>query len=231
MLHCAHVISLFKVLCDVPFTLLHFVGAGQTNFGLNWGNGFITDSSLISRYGLSDPNAFFQDLLSKPYVNRVCTAAAVVYIIGSQLSAMPAFQAPLTSRTSHWHSAVTTGEQSDQCQLSTCSVQVVLTPHVYPPSITKATFLGTALWQQSAAAFGYLQSTGYCMYGKGCRVFPVLVGETGSTMLEGTDISWHNDFADFLNGQVSKTVQLTSQHTSNNLSADNPRPAVVQFTA
>eukprot|EP00877_Chromochloris_zofingiensis_P000949 jgi/Chrzof1/10855/Cz05g14190.t1 len=123
-------------------------GAGQTNFGLNWGNGFITDSSLISRYGLSDPNAFFQDLLSKPYVNRV-----------------------------------------------------VLTPHVYPPSITKATFLGTALWQQSAAAFGYLQSTGYCMYGKGCRVFPVLVGETGSTMLEGTDISWHNDFADFLNGQ------------------------------
>lgn len=46
-------------------------GTGQNNFGLNWGNGFITDYNIIRKYGLSDPNYFFQQLLSKPYVHRV----------------------------------------------------------------------------------------------------------------------------------------------------------------
>jgi hypothetical protein len=39
---------------------------------------------------------------------------------------------------------------------------VVITPHVYPPSITGATFLGKDLWDQSRVAFGYLQGPGYC---------------------------------------------------------------------
>jgi hypothetical protein len=40
-------------------------------FGLNWGNGFITDRDIISSRGLSNPNAFFQRLLKKPYVKKV----------------------------------------------------------------------------------------------------------------------------------------------------------------
>lgn len=40
--------------------------------------------------------------------------------------------------------------------------QVVITPHVYPPSITGATFLAKDLWEQSRVAFGYLQAPGYC---------------------------------------------------------------------
>jgi hypothetical protein len=40
--------------------------------------------------------------------------------------------------------------------------QVVITPHVYPPSITGATFLAKDLWEQSRVAFGYLQGPGYC---------------------------------------------------------------------
>lgn len=46
---------------------------------LNWhlglscrGNGFVTDTNIIQKYGLSDPNYFFRQLLSKPYVDKVC---------------------------------------------------------------------------------------------------------------------------------------------------------------
>lgn len=38
--------------------------------------------------------------------------------------------------------------------------QVVFTPHLYPPSITMATFLGTTLWEQCRTSFGYLQTDG-----------------------------------------------------------------------
>ncbi|GBF93230.1 glycoside hydrolase [Raphidocelis subcapitata] len=89
--------------------LFMFEGTGQNGYGLNWGNGFITDSQIIQSRGLSDPNPFFKTLLTKPYVDRS-----------------------------------------------------ILTPHVYPPSITHATFLGTTLWEQCRASFGYLQTKGYC---------------------------------------------------------------------
>jgi len=39
-------------------------------------------------------------------------------------------------------------------------VQVVFTPHAYPPSITLASFLGTTLWEQCRTSFGYLQTDG-----------------------------------------------------------------------
>jgi hypothetical protein len=35
------------------------------------GNGFITDSNIISKYGLSDANPFFSALWDKPYVGMV----------------------------------------------------------------------------------------------------------------------------------------------------------------
>ena len=37
--------------------------------------------------------------------------------------------------------------------------QVVITPHVYPPTITHATFLGEQLWEQCNTSFGYLQAS------------------------------------------------------------------------
>lgn len=53
-------------------TLFFVEGTGQTAFpGLNWGDGFITNNTLIQQYGLSDPNPFFQTLLTKPYLNNV----------------------------------------------------------------------------------------------------------------------------------------------------------------
>lgn len=65
-----------------------------------------------------------------------------------------------------------------------------------------ATFLGDSLWQQCQIAFGYLQTRGFC-YNGDCRVFPVVVGETGSFMTDATDNQWLLDFADFVNARVS----------------------------
>jgi hypothetical protein len=55
-----------------PLQTIFFIeGGGQTGFDTCWGNGFVTDYNLINQYGLSDPNPFFQTLLTKPYRNKV----------------------------------------------------------------------------------------------------------------------------------------------------------------
>ena len=36
-----------------------------------WGDGFVTNKSIIAANGLSDPNPFFQTLLTKPYLDNV----------------------------------------------------------------------------------------------------------------------------------------------------------------
>ncbi|GBF88153.1 glycoside hydrolase [Raphidocelis subcapitata] len=46
-------------------------GTGQTKFGTNWGNGFVTNPATLAQYQLADPNPFFRELIRKPYVNRV----------------------------------------------------------------------------------------------------------------------------------------------------------------
>ena len=140
---CAH--------CRTRITARHTAaGTGQTAYGLNWGNGFITQRDVISGRRRSDPTAFFQDLLTKPYADKV-----------------------------------------------------VFAPHVYPPSITLATFLGTSLWDQCRTAFGYLQAPGFCPpAGGACRRFPVVVGEVGSALHDDTDKQWLQDFADFVNAEV-----------------------------
>jgi hypothetical protein len=81
-------------------------------------------------------------------------------------------------------------------------LQAIISPHLYPPSITKSTFLGEALWKQSNTSFGYLQSKGYCLSNGFCFKLPVLVGETGSAYTEHDDKTWLRDFADFANAQV-----------------------------
>jgi hypothetical protein len=80
-------------------------------------------------------------------------------------------------------------------------MQSVITPHVYPPSITMATFLGTALWEQCRVSFGYLQSEGYCTSER-CTRFPIVIGELGSAFETASDKQWLQDFADFANAEV-----------------------------
>lgn len=84
---------------------------------------------------------------------------------------------------------------------ATSCAQSVITPHVYPPSITMATFLGTSLWEQCRVSFGYLQSEGYCSPER-CTRFPIVIGEVGSAFETATDKQWLQDFADFVNAEV-----------------------------
>ena len=54
-------------------------GAGQSSFVTAWGDGFVTDPTILSANGLSDPRPFFDTLATKPYMGRVSatpTAAA-----------------------------------------------------------------------------------------------------------------------------------------------------------
>jgi hypothetical protein len=54
-----------------PNTLFFVEGGGQLPWAMCWGDGFVTDQSIISANGLSDPNPFFTTLLDKPYLNNV----------------------------------------------------------------------------------------------------------------------------------------------------------------
>ncbi len=132
----------------LPEALLFVEGTGQGGIGANWGDGFATDHNLITQYGLSDPNPFFQALLQKPYVN-----------------------------------------------------QVVISPHVYPPSVTGASsnYSGPGLWNRLSASFGYLTQQGYCNGTGACKVFPVALGEFGSRFTESRDLDSMRDIAAYLN--------------------------------
>ena len=55
-----------------PTTLFFIEGSGQSwNGAMCWGDGFITDRQKISNTGMSDPNPFFIQLITKPYAYNV----------------------------------------------------------------------------------------------------------------------------------------------------------------
>lgn len=128
-----------------PEALFFIEGAGQGTIGANWGDGFATDPDLVSQNGLSNPTAFFDELINKPYVD-----------------------------------------------------QLVISPHVYPPSVTYANrnYSGEGLYKRLSDSFGYLTQKGYGHSGK---TFPVAVGEFGSRFTESNDLISMQDIAKYLN--------------------------------
>lgn len=46
-------------------------GTGQVSYGLNWGDGFITDPAIIAKSGIDDAGIFFRQVVRKPYANHV----------------------------------------------------------------------------------------------------------------------------------------------------------------
>lgn len=72
--------------------------------------------------------------------------------------------------------------------------QVVISPHIYPPSVTYASqdFKGSDLWNRLSSSFGYLTKQGY----RG-KLFPVAVGEFGSHFTEKKDLQSMNDTAQY----------------------------------
>ena len=77
--------------------------------------------------------------------------------------------------------------------------RVVLAPHIYPPSISKATSATTGkdLFARLSSSFGdKTTGKGYCA-GQVCRRFPVVLGEIGSAM-QPVDTAAMNDFAAYI---------------------------------
>ncbi|HSX37466.1 MAG TPA: cellulase family glycosylhydrolase, partial [Chlamydiales bacterium] len=84
--------------------------------------------------------------------------------------------------------------------------QVVISPHVYPPSVTGASTgaSGTSLWTRLSESFGYLTQGGFCPAGSTtCKVFPVALGEFGSTFTDARDLQTMPDLASYLNNTGS----------------------------
>ena len=75
------------------------------------------------------------------------------------------------------------------------AVQVVISPHVYGPSISLTTNddAGTALWTRLSQSFGYLNLAGY-----GGHRFPIAIGEFGTTFAETADQVLFADLARYL---------------------------------
>jgi hypothetical protein len=78
--------------------------------------------------------------------------------------------------------------------------QVVLSPHVYGPSVTGATanYSGSGLYNRLSSSFGNLAKTGYCV-GSTCHQFPIAIGEFGSEFTATGDLQFLQSFASYLN--------------------------------
>jgi len=66
---------------------------------------------------------------------------------------------------------------------------VVISPHVYPPTITNAGvgYTGDSLNTRLTKAHGYLGKTGFCASGT-CKTFPIAVGEFGTRLTDSRDL-------------------------------------------
>ena len=79
-------LSAMDALDAISSAAIYFIeGTGQQSFVTGWGDGFVTNASLIAQHNLSDPRPFLNALLGKAYVTRVgcecCTDCS-----GSELS-------------------------------------------------------------------------------------------------------------------------------------------------
>lgn len=79
-------------------------------------------------------------------------------------------------------------------------LQVVIAPHVYPPSISKATsnYDGSGLFSRLSTSFGTLNKQGYCLSDGTCHQFAIAIGETGTAFTNALDTPAMADFASYL---------------------------------
>jgi hypothetical protein len=91
-------------------------------------------------------------------------------------------------------------------------LQVVIAPHIYPPSISKATsnYAGSGLFNRLSLSFGTLNKAGYCLADGTCHQFAVCIGETGTAFTNALDTPAMTDFASYLTntGEWLRTVPL-----------------------
>ena len=94
-------------------------------------------------------------------------------------------------------------------------MQVVVAPHIYPPSISKATsdYAGSGLYNRLTKSFGSLNKAGYCLSdGTTCHQFALAIGETGTAFTDALDTPAMADFAKWLTN-TGMQVADRSQHS------------------
>jgi hypothetical protein len=82
--------------------------------------------------------------------------------------------------------------------------RVILSPHVYPPSVTfnnNADQAGSGLFRRLSLSFGTKSKSGYCSAKNDCVRFPIAVGEFGSKFEESKDLVSMKDIARYFNNQ------------------------------
>ena len=67
---------------------------------------------------------------------------------------------------------------------------MVISPHVYPPTITNAAvaYSGASLNTRLTLAHGYLNKGGFCNAAGTCKTFPIVVGEFGTKLTDARDL-------------------------------------------
>eukprot|EP00891_Asterochloris_glomerata_P005014 jgi/Astpho2/5014/Aster-05948 len=79
--------------------------------------------------------------------------------------------------------------------------QVIVAPHVLPPSISGNNATGQALFTRLSTSFGYLNYQGFCANiaaSYNCKNFPVMIGSFGSALTSPLDVQFMNDLSDYL---------------------------------
>ncbi|CAL8461251.1 g782 [Coccomyxa elongata] len=89
--------------------------------------------------------------------------------------------------------------------------QVVMAPHLYGPSITHMTsgYSGQALIDTINLSVGYLNKQGYCYQGK-CTTWPIIVGETGSSLQDPGDTQFYTTLQQYLQTGDDKHNAISS---------------------
>lgn len=76
---------------------------------------------------------------------------------------------------------------------------VVISPHIYGASIShSSTYSGTTLIDALSTSMGYLNKKGFCDASGECRVFPIVIGETGSSLKDSRDFDFYTSFIQYL---------------------------------
>ena len=118
-------------------------GAGQSSFVTAWGDGFVTDPTILSANGLSDPRPFFDTLATKPYLDRV-----------SPTPTASAGEAPPHCCDLEWMVSTSACEREDKvCR--TCLLQPVLSGLQCPCCSAPAMVHTVAVSSGSAACTHY----------------------------------------------------------------------------
>ncbi|GAX78958.1 hypothetical protein CEUSTIGMA_g6398.t1 [Chlamydomonas eustigma] len=181
-------LSVMDQVYPVNSNVLFFIeGCGQGGLnGANWGDGFQTTGEIILPPAGVVPESS-DEIISEPGVvpessDEIIPEPAVVPESSDEIIPEPGVVPESSGEV--------IPEPGSHQPLRLCSLQVVISPHVYGPTVTFATtnYFGSGLWNRLTKSFGYLTTSGYTFNGITKR-FAVVIGETGSNFA-AADASW-----------------------------------------